>query len=200
MPVRSAVRVMNLASLPKPTSGWMLWISSRSPPGNCRNTCTGVSRECQSCDLLYAGPAPSLEVLATLYREADFDSRQRSTAFASHTYWSHSWPASFPQLPDKQWGCGHWDGRWRVSCENCSRPDFENVAGVEPSTAPIEAAAPSVRPLIRQDTFQGDSFAPESLTLITCFQTIEHLAEPLTFCRDAMADAQTGWRLVPDRS
>ncbi len=145
--------------------------------------------ECQSCDLLYAGPAPSLEVLATLYREADFDSRQEAR-HASHTY-GRFLARIVPQLPDKNGAVdiGTGDGAFLAELLAAG---FENVAGVEPSTAPIEAAAPSVRPLIRQDTFQGDSFAPESLSLITCFQTIEHLAEPLTFCRDAWRTLKPG--------
>ena len=69
---------------------------------------------------------------------------------------------------------------------------FEDVVGIEPSSAPIEAASRSTRPLIRQDIFRGDSFAPESLSLITCFQTIEHLADPLTFCRDAWRTLKPG--------
>ena len=62
---------------------------------------------------------------------------------------------------------------------------FENVAGVEPSRAPIEAAEPSIRALIRHGSFHEDMFAPESLSLITCFQTIEHLSSPLEFCTAA---------------
>jgi SAM-dependent methyltransferase len=72
---------------------------------------------------------------------------------------------------------------------------FADVAGVEPSTAPIEAAAPSIRPSLHQDIFRGDSFAPESLSLSTCFQTIEHLADPPTFCRDAWRTLKPGGAL-----
>jgi hypothetical protein len=69
---------------------------------------------------------------------------------------------------------------------------FENVSGIEPSTAPIEKAAPSIRPLIRQGIFRSDSFEPNSLSLITCFQTIEHLSDPLSFCRHARAALKPG--------
>ena len=102
-----------------------------------------------------------------------------------------SWPASFPNYPTRM-------GLWTLAREmapflrNCSRPASKTLPASSPPTAPIEAAAPSVRPLIRQDTFRGDSFAPESLSLITCFQTIEHLAEPLTFCRDAWRTLKPG--------
>ncbi len=39
--------------------------------------------------------------------------------------------------------------------------------------------------MIRHDIFREESFAPESLSLITCFQTIEHLSDPLSFCKAA---------------
>ncbi len=69
---------------------------------------------------------------------------------------------------------------------------FEDVEGIEPSTAPIEAADPSIRRLIRQGIFQEDSFLPESLTLVTCFQTIEHLPDPLSFCQHARRALRPG--------
>jgi SAM-dependent methyltransferase len=72
---------------------------------------------------------------------------------------------------------------------------FESVEGIEPSLAPIEAADPALRPFIRQGTFQEDSFIPESLSLITCFQTIEHLFDPLSFCRDALRALSPGGAL-----
>jgi SAM-dependent methyltransferase len=62
---------------------------------------------------------------------------------------------------------------------------FREVAGIEPSAAPVTAAAAEIRPLIRQDIFRPDLFPAGSLSLITCFQTIEHLADPLAFCRNA---------------
>jgi SAM-dependent methyltransferase len=69
---------------------------------------------------------------------------------------------------------------------------FENVTGIEPSSAPIEAADPAIRRLIRHDVFRSDSFAPESLSLITCFQTIEHLSDPLAFCEAARRALKPG--------
>src|SRR5262249_28348151 len=69
---------------------------------------------------------------------------------------------------------------------------FEYVAGIEPSKAPIDAADPSIRRLIRHDRFREDSFAAESLSLITCFQTIEHLSAPLDFCMAAKRALKPG--------
>ena len=55
---------------------------------------------------------------------------------------------------------------------------FREVVGVEPSSAPIAAAPSSVRGLIRQGLFPAGEFAPGHFSLISCFQTLEHVAEP----------------------
>jgi SAM-dependent methyltransferase len=148
--------------------------------------------ECHDCDLLYADPAPRPDDLAMLYRDADFDSGLEAR-FASRTY-GRFLSRIVPRLPDTNSAVdiGTGDGAFLVEL---LATGFEDVVGIEPSSAPIEAAAPSTRPLIRQDIFRGDSFAPESLSLITCFQTIEHLADPLTFCRDAWRTLKPGGAL-----
>jgi SAM-dependent methyltransferase len=56
---------------------------------------------------------------------------------------------------------------------------FDGVGGVEPSRAPIAAARTDVRPLIREGVFSGGDFVPGSFSLVTCFQTLEHLNDPL---------------------
>ena len=119
-----------------------------------------------------------------MYREAGFDSRQEAR-HASRTY-ARFLPRIIPKLPDRSGAVdiGTGDGAF---LSELIAAGFENVAGIEPSTAPIEAAEPSIRPLIRHDIFREDSFAPGSLSLITCFQTIEHLSDPLLFCKAAAA-------------
>jgi SAM-dependent methyltransferase len=64
---------------------------------------------------------------------------------------------------------------------------FRDVVGVEPSSAPVAAARADVRPLIRHAPFRAADFAPQSLRLVTCFQTIEHVYDPLQLCREAHA-------------
>src|SRR3989442_15887244 len=54
--------------------------------------------ECRRCDLLYADPAPPAEELATLYRNADFDSAAEARQ-ASRTY-AGFLPRIAKELPD----------------------------------------------------------------------------------------------------
>jgi SAM-dependent methyltransferase len=60
---------------------------------------------------------------------------------------------------------------------------YENLEGVEPSAAPLEAAHPEIRPHLRQDVFRADDYPPHSLGLATCFQTLEHVPDPLQLVR-----------------
>jgi SAM-dependent methyltransferase len=148
--------------------------------------------ECRRCDLLYVDPAPSLDDLASLYRDANFDSGTEA-GIASRTY-GQFLPRIVKQLPDLVGAAdvGTGDGGF---LKELLAVGFSNVVGIEPSSAPIEAADPSVRPLIRHDIFQPNSFPDGSLSLITCFQTIEHLANPLTFCQDAYRAIKPGGAL-----
>ena len=148
--------------------------------------------QCLCCDLLYADPAPRPDDLAALYRQADFDSRREAHSAAA-TY-GRLLPRIVPHLPDCRGAVDVGTGDGAFLAELIAH-GFNDVGGIEPSTAPIEAADPAVRPLIRHDVFHSGSFEPESLSLITCFQTIEHLADPLSFCRCAWTALKPGGAL-----
>lgn len=148
--------------------------------------------ECACCDLLYADPIPTPETLAKLYRNADFDS-SREAGLAGQTYASFL-PRIASRLPDRAGAVdvGTGDGAF---LRHLLAAGFTGVAGVEPSQAPVAAADPEIRPLIRLDVFRDDLFPSGSLTLITCFQTIEHLTDPLAFCRAAFKMLKPGGAL-----
>ena len=44
--------------------------------------------------------------------------------------------------------------------------------------------------------FDADDFPPGSLSLVTCFQTIEHLGDPLKFCKDVARLLRPGGALL----
>jgi SAM-dependent methyltransferase len=148
--------------------------------------------ECSRCDLLYVDPAPPLEELAALYRDADFASGEEAK-LASRTY-GRFLPRIIKRVPNRIGAVdvGTGDGAF---LHELLAAGFSDVVGIEPSLAPIEAADPSVCPLIRHDIFRPNSFPANSLSLITCFQTIEHVANPLAFCRDAYGALKPGGAL-----
>ena len=149
--------------------------------------------ECPVCDLVYANPLLELGSLETAYQEAAFDSG-REAAYAASTY-GKLLPNIIKKLPslDGALDIGTGDG---VFLKELIRHGFANVVGVEPSQAPVAAADPDIRPLIREEMFSAESFAPHSFSLITCFQTIEHLSEPRVICQQAFDLLQPGGALL----
>ncbi len=97
--------------------------------------------ECPECDLVYANPLLDLGSLETAYQEAAFDSG-REAAYAAATY-GRLLPEIKRQLPDcdSALDIGTGDGAFLATLLEYG---FKNVVGVEPSRAPIQAAAPNI--------------------------------------------------------
>jgi SAM-dependent methyltransferase len=138
--------------------------------------------ECAACDMLYASPAPAREALERAYHAAAFDASTESR-YAATTYGSFL-PRIAKRLPslDGALDIGTGDGAFLAELVKAG---FQDVAGVEPSAAPIQVADPSVRGRIRHSPFRPEDFAAEQFRLVTCFQTMEHVYDPLQLCRDA---------------
>jgi len=138
---------------------------------------------CPACELVYANPVPVAQSLATAYEDASFDSGEEA-ACAAKTY-GRLLRSLLGRLPhrDAVLDVGTGDGAFLAELAACG---FRQVMGVEPSSAPIAAAQPQVRGWIRQGVFRESDYAPDSLSLLTCFQTLEHLPDPSTLCRAAL--------------
>ena len=138
--------------------------------------------ECGQCDLLFANPAPTVEQLAGLYRDAAFGSGVEA-GYAAKTY-GHLLRRIASQLPDRDGALdiGTGDGAF---LEELLDQKFSRVTGIEPSSAPIASAGPRVRSLIRQGLFQPGTFVENQFSLVSCFQTIEHLSDPGGVIREA---------------
>ena len=137
---------------------------------------------CRDCDLIYASPVPLLPEIEAAYVAAAFDSGVEA-AYAAHTY-GRLIDRIMSQLPDLDGALdiGTGDG---VFLHELLARGFRNVAGIEPSAAPIAAAKADVRNLIRQGFFEPGALPHESCSLVTCFQTIEHVESPLALCEEA---------------
>jgi SAM-dependent methyltransferase len=149
--------------------------------------------ECPVCTLVYASPVPDAASLAHAYDGAAFDSGVEAR-YASRTYAELVRPllAGLPQ-PVKVLDVGTGDG---VFLERLLELGVDDATGIEPSAAPIAAAAAHVRERIVHDVFRPELFAPGTFSLITCFQTIEHVPDPLVFCRGAARLLAPGGALV----
>jgi SAM-dependent methyltransferase len=160
---------------------------------------------CPTCDLVYASPVPSAEGLARAYDEAAFDSGEEA-ACAARTY-GRLLAGIVGTLADRGTAIdvGTGDGAF---LGELAAAGFSTVIGVEPSAAPIAAAAEHVRPWIRHGTFREEDFAAGAASLVTCFQTLEHLPDPAAFCRSAFRLLKPGgavffvghdYRALPNR-
>jgi SAM-dependent methyltransferase len=148
--------------------------------------------ECARCDALYASPVPVRGTLATAYEAAAFDSGLEAR-YASRTYGRllAGVKASLPDT-DGALDIGTGDGAF---LQELLAAGFSRVAGVEPSSAPIAAADPEVRPLITHGMFESAAYEPRSFSLVTCFQTMEHLLDPVQMCRSAFELLKPGGAL-----
>jgi SAM-dependent methyltransferase len=149
--------------------------------------------ECPVCDVVYASPVPAPEALARAYEEAAFDSAEEAR-YAARTYADELAPL-LGRLPDRDGALDIGTGEGAFLAE-LLRLGFSGVAGVEPSRAPIEAAAPAVAPLIEQGVFEPGSHAAGSFSLVTCFQTIEHVPDPAELVRGAVELLKPGGALA----
>jgi SAM-dependent methyltransferase len=145
--------------------------------------------ECRTCDVLYANPAPSPDALAKAYAGASFNASNES-AYAAKTY-SNYLKRYVTDLPDRDGALdiGTGDGAF---LEQLQTAGFKNIVGVEPSSAPVQAAKPHVRTLIRHSPFRASDYASGEFRLVSCFQTIEHVHDPLQLCRDALRITKPG--------
>jgi SAM-dependent methyltransferase len=131
--------------------------------------------ECSECGILYGTPVLSPETLAGAYEAAQFDSEDEGNR-ASRTY-AHEIRKILPRLPDLNGSLDIGAGNGAF-IEELLALGFKNVAGVEPSTAPFSCAKSEIRPLIRHAMFRPADYVAGSFSLVTCFQTMEHVWDP----------------------
>ncbi len=145
--------------------------------------------ECTSCRMLYASPALEQDVLGNAYKEAAFDSQSESL-LAAQTY--RSLLEADPQasaVRGTALDIGAGDGAF---LEQLLELGYKNVVGVEPSDAPIAAAKPAIRPCLQQGLFHAEDFEPGSFDLVTCFQVMEHVWDPLGVTKEVFALLKPG--------
>jgi SAM-dependent methyltransferase len=142
---------------------------------------------CTGCDLLYCDPAPQFGTIVGAYQEASFDSGEEA-AYAARTY-----ADVIPRL-----GLGSRQGSLDIGTgdgaflEELLKAGFTGVMGIEPSKAPRQAAKPAIRKLIKPGFFKPGSYRKNSLDLVTCFQTMEHVDAPAMVAAEAMKILRPG--------
>lgn len=135
--------------------------------------------ECGECGLRFSSYVPDSAELVAEYAKAGFDS-DLEASYASRTYAAllqRYLPAASGRLLD----VGSGDGTF---LHEALRLGCSAVVGIEPSAAP--AAKAKVRPELSIHQGPWETFeSKEQFSIVTLFQTIEHLTDPLKFMRFA---------------
>jgi len=137
--------------------------------------------KCPTCGVLYASPGFVPEFLAYAYRDAFYDSGDE----ARHAARSYA-----GQLNSILNGIGDREVALDVGTGNGAflrylrEAGFRRVIGVEPSHEAVATAEEWMKPLIQEGMFRAGDFEPNSISLVSCFQTIEHVENPRTLCTD----------------
>ena len=143
-------------------------------------------RLCRTCGDLFASPAPSPEFLAERYRTASFDSGTESR-YAAQSYYESL--VRLSRLSGRELmrseccldvGCG--DGAFLAQA---LADGWSDAVGLEPSAEPIRQATPDVRRRIVQATFGTEAVPARRYSLVTCFQTLSHVPDPLAIATSA---------------
>lgn len=132
---------------------------------------------CKDCDLLYANPGLSQSMTESQYQAAAFDSSIEA-AYAARTYAKYlSNKSSVTSALDIGTGGGEF-------LFELQKSGVKTLRGVEPSISAIETANSTIRPFIEQGFFNKESYASDQFDLVSCFQTLEHVFDPLKLSRD----------------
>ena len=137
---------------------------------------------CSACTTVYAVEGLKPDALAEAYRDASYDTSVEA-GMAARTY-AQALAPHVARLPRRgtllEIGTGN-----GVFLAEMAAAGFQERIGIEPSRAAIDAADTAVKPLIREGTFDGGDFAPASMSMICCFQTLEHVPDPRKLVEDA---------------
>lgn len=137
---------------------------------------------CPTCTTVFASEAPAAGALADAYHAADYNSSEEA-ALAAAVYRNALAPL-LSGLPAREIALEIGAGTG-VFLSRLRELGFTRPVGVEPSPAAISAAATEVKPWIRQGVFTGQEFPAESVSLVCCFQTLEHVSDPRALAEHA---------------
>jgi SAM-dependent methyltransferase len=148
---------------------------------------------CNNCDLVYVSNPPDQEELARAYHVADYDSSMEAND-AAVSYLKAMRPL-LDRLPQRGTAMEIGSGTG-VLLDHLRSEGFEEVIGVEPSSAAITAAPIHRQNWLRQGIFRENDFEPASIDLICCFMTMEHVQDPTATASAALRLLRPGGAFV----
>lgn len=130
---------------------------------------------CRACDLAYVDRPPAVATLAASYHAADYDSAEEAEDAADAYAVAVRPVLALLESRVSALEIGTGTGAF---LERLGDAGFTRLIGIEPSSAAIAAAPAHRRPWIYEGIFEDADVAPESLDLICCFMTLEHVQDP----------------------
>lgn len=137
---------------------------------------------CKRCDLVYASNPPEEHLLANAYHVSKYDSSEEADD-AALAYIKTINPI-LKNLKSKNSVLEIGSGTG-IFLELLKNLGFNEIIGVEPSSAVIEAAPLHRHTWLRNEVFKQQNFISASFDLICCFMTMEHVYNPLVIAQAA---------------
>jgi SAM-dependent methyltransferase len=144
---------------------------------------------CDVCGLVRSDPVMPAEALTELYAKSTFDYGDELESL--RTTYGAALDRAAAHVDQRHGlldiGCGS-----GFVLELARDRGWSDLHGVEPSGDAISKGAPDIAPLIVQDMMRDGLFPPESLSLITLFQVLDHMPEPLELLRTCLGILEPG--------
>jgi SAM-dependent methyltransferase len=131
--------------------------------------------QCPVCDLVYVPNPPDQSELSHAYHVSDFDSAQEAEDAAQAYLKASKHVIERIESKCRALEVGTGTG---VFLEMLKDVGFDEVVGVEPSIAAINAAPFHRQRWIREGIFNEKDFEAQSFDFICCFMTLEHVRDP----------------------
>ncbi len=142
---------------------------------------------CTDCGLTFTNPLIDLETLKKLYTRSTY-TYGREEEHIRLTYERYLRTRTLPLIARhaRPWsyldiGCGN--GFMLTSALSLG---FNEVCGVEPSTDAIAKADATIRNQIIQGMFDASIVGENRFDVVTCFQALDHMPDPLAFARECL--------------
>jgi SAM-dependent methyltransferase len=149
---------------------------------------------CPGCGLLYAPRVPDSNELAHAYGETGYDSPTEARhAAASYAEALRGRLGGLPGDRGAALEIGTGNG---ALLGHLRAMGFTEVIGIEPSRAAADSAEPTVRPLIRVESFHAASLPRAHFSLIVANQTLEHVPNPDELLKAARGLLRPGGALM----
>lgn len=167
--------------------------------------------KCKNCGLVYSNPILEYDKLEKLYKKSNttydthFENLKQTYGFYLSKLKKYVVSSKIPVSNDLRGAQSRLTGRARsrsekhgienlklleVGCgngfflEEALKQGYKHVYGIEPGKKSVQKANPKVRKNIIVDIFRPEIYKKNSLDIICCFQTFDHIPDPNSLLKE----------------